>query len=394
MNIGKYVKDILQITDDTKIIIWGAGIRGLRLSEIFKELDLSVYAYADNDLGKQNEGIQGLTCFSLEQLLDFSDSNDICIIVSPRMSNDLFSDLTVRFKKVFPCELYELLYSIVSLKKYEGFFPIGHYYSLYPDLLEIKKKEDIIYNKDKSVLDINLRENEQKMFFFKMVQLFSSLPEWDVLESSKRSPFRYRYHNQAFSPSDAIVLHCMLRLLSPKRMIEVGSGWSSAVSLDTNEFYLNNSIDMTFIEPYPDNLKRLLKETDNIKLFTRGLQDVPVTVFEQLEAGDLLFIDSTHVSKIGSDVNYLFFEILPRLKHGVYIHLHDIFYPFEYPKEWIWKGQIWNELYLLRAFLQNNKDYVIVYFENMMEYKYKNLLSQRWPLETLSEGGSFYMKKL
>ncbi len=135
----------------------------------------------------------------------------------------------------------------------------------------------------------------------------------------------------------------MLRILSPKKFIEVGSGFTSAVTLDTNEFYLDNKIELTFIKPNANLLKSILKKTDNINLIEKGLQDVPLDVFEQLESGDVLFIDSTHVSKIGSDVNYLFFEILPRLKKGVYIHLHDIFYPFEYPKQWILDGM--NSIY-------------------------------------------------
>ena len=87
------------------------------------------------------------------------------------------------------------------------------------------------------------------------------------------------------------------------------------------------------------------------RLVNVKLQDVDLKEFDKLKSGDVLFIDSTHVSKIGSDVNYLFFEILPRLHRGVYIHIHDIFYPFEYPKDWIDEGRAWNENYILRAFL-------------------------------------------
>ena len=94
------------------------------------------------------------------------------------------------------------------------------------------------------------------------------------------------------------------------------------------------------------------------------LQSVGVEVFEELGRGDILFIDSTHVSKLGSDVNYLFFEILPRLRSGVRVHIHDVFFPFEYPPKWIAKGIAWNENYLLRGFLQYNDKFRIVLFNH------------------------------
>lgn len=112
-----------------------------------------------------------------------------------------------------------------------------------------------------------------------------------------------------------------------------------------------------------------------------------------MEEGDVLFIDSIHVSKVGSDVNYLFFEISPRLKKGVYIHLHDIFYPFEYPKEWIFSGKVWNELYLLRAFLQNNYNYKILFFQNIMEKRHKDKFMEKWPLNAPIHGGSIWLQK-
>lgn len=92
-----------------------------------------------------------------------------------------------------------------------------------------------------------------------------------------------------------------------------------------------------------------------------------------------MFVDSTHVSKTGSDVNYLFFEIIPRLNPGVIIHLHDIFYPFEYPHKWLKQGMVWNELFLLRSFLQYNDNYEILYFQNMIEKLYKTKLESVWP---------------
>ena len=101
------------------------------------------------------------------------------------------------------------------------------------------------------------------------------------------------------------------------------------------------------------------------------MQEVPLSFFEQLDKDDILFIDSSHVSRINSDVNRIFFEILPRLKQGVYVHFHDIHYPFIYPAKWIYEGRAYNEQYLLRAFLMNNSSWSIQFFGDMLMHKYK-----------------------
>jgi predicted O-methyltransferase YrrM len=148
----------------------------------------------------------------------------------------------------------------------------------------------------------------------------------------------------------------MLRHLAPKRIVEVGAGYSTAAMLDTSEQFLQQPPRYTIIEPYPQRLFALLKESDLAAITVRRqpVQDVDVSVFAQLEAGDLLFIDSSHVSKTASDVNFLFFEVIPRLAAGVHIQIHDIVYPFEYPKVWAYQGRAWNEAYLLRSCLQGS----------------------------------------
>ena len=103
--------------------------------------------------------------------------------------------------------------------------------------------------------------------------------------------------------------------------------------------------DFTFIEPYPECLKSLLTPYDNVRIIEEKLQNVDMGIYSSLQAGDILFIDSTHVSQIDSDVNLYLFDILPRLKKGVLIHIHDILYPFEYYKEWIYSGRAWNEMW-------------------------------------------------
>jgi hypothetical protein len=193
-----------------------------------------------------------------------------------------------------------------------------------------------------------------------------------------------------------LVLHAMLRLIRPRRLIEVGCGYSSAMALDTNELCLDNSVRMTFVEPYPQLLYDLMNPGDKerVTIVPSRLQDLDPEFFLQLEANDILFIDSTHVSKVDSDVNYIFFELLPRLKSGVYIHFHDVFYPFEYPKEWVYEGRAWQELYMLRAFLQDNPRYEIVYFQDFMFGRHRRYFEDHLPLFLKNSGGNIWLRKV
>src|ERR1017187_3178032 len=134
--------------------------------------------------------------------------------------------------------------------------------------------------------------------------------------------------------------------------------------LDLNERVLGGGVNFTFIDPDMARLRPLLREGDaaHATLIERRVQEVPLEVFAALGANDVLFIDSSHVSKIGSDVNRLFFDVLPALAPGVLIHIHDVAGNLEYPREWLDEGRAWNEQYLLRAFLMHNTAYRIELF--------------------------------
>ncbi len=156
----------------------------------------------------------------------------------------------------------------------------------------------------------------------------------------------------------------MIEIHRPKKIIEIGSGFSSAVMIDTIQ-RLGINTQVQFIEPYPDRLKQLLKESIlKGKIFADIVQKSKLEVYDELESGDILFVDSSHVAKIGSDVTHIFLKILPRLKKGVLVHFHDIFYPESYPIEWVVEGRAWNESILLRCFLLNNSDFHILAFNS------------------------------
>jgi hypothetical protein len=164
--------------------------------------------------------------------------------------------------------------------------------------------------------------------------------------------------------------------------------------LDTREVF-NQNIDLTFIEPYPALLRSLLRDADksNCHIIDSKVQHVPLEVFKSLQKDDILFIDSSHVSKTGSDVNYELFEILPDLNEGVIIHVHDIFYPFEYPKSWVYDGRNWNESYMLRAFLSYNSKFRIEFFVDYLSKHHRSSL-QQMPLLQKENGGSLWMRKV
>jgi hypothetical protein len=124
---------------------------------------------------------------------------------------------------------------------------------------------------------------------------------------------------------------------------------------------------------------------------------VDLAVFETLEARDVLFIDSTHVSKVSklnSDVNKLFFEILPRLAPGTFVHIHDVFADFEYPVHWLRAGRSWNEQYVLRAFLQFNDRFKVRLFGNYIVNRHPDWFRTHTPLCLHNPGGAFWMEKI
>nr|MDA3851946.1 class I SAM-dependent methyltransferase [Spirochaetaceae bacterium] len=215
------------------------------------------------------------------------------------------------------------------------------------------------------------------------------------MEKNEKS--RYTFDNSFFTAHDVILLYSLLRHIKPKQVIEVGSGFSSAAMLDTREKFPEIGTQFTFIEPFPERLYSLLKEDDkeHCTILEEYLQDVDINIFQQLQPGDMIFIDSGHQLKTGSEVVYLLFEILPRLTPGVLIHFHDIFWPFEYPQEWIDVGRCWNETYALRAFLQNNSKYEIFYFSSYMGNVHKKEVNSLMPFgdgipEEDLPGGNFY----
>lgn len=261
-------------------------------------------------------------------------------------------------------------------------FSPGHYYSPVPSEDDI---EEIGFYADKKNVKelpgINLREVYQISLIEEFRKIYGELP-WPPEGEDADEKFRYRFDNIYFSYGDAVTLYLMMRHFEPKRIIEVGSGFSSGAMLDVDERFLDGETEFTFIEPYPERLRELLfdEDLDRVSILNQPVQKVDLSEFERLKDGDILFIDSSHVSKTGSDVNFLIHCVLPALKPGVIIHFHDIFWPFEYPQKWLKSGRAWNEAYLVRAFLQYNAQFEILFFNSFMEHQHRKMLREKLPL--------------
>ena len=168
---------------------------------------------------------------------------------------------------------------------------------------------------------------------------------------------------------DALVHYGLLRSVKPRRTIEIGAGWSSLLMADAlkqNEAEGSQQAEVTQIEPYP-RMELLSALPDHWKLHDIPLQRTNLSLFETLGPGDVCFYDGSHVARAGSDVVWFFFEVLPRLQPGVLVHVHDIFWPADYPDEWIFEwGQTWNEQYVLQAFLMYNDSFEVLVSNNML----------------------------
>lgn len=278
-----------------------------------------------------------------------------------------------------------------------GFKP-GHFYSPIPSREEVRDNADRIFS-NTGVLDIELNLDKQFQLLQTFIAMRSDFP-YDFLNSKESENLRYKFTNRPqYRYSDVVFLYNVIRKIKPQQIVEVGSGASSAVMLDSNDLFCNSSIKFTFIEPYPERLYSFLndQDCDNTTIYPEKVQDVPLDVFQSLQENDILFIDSSHVSKVGSDVNHLIFNIIPLLNKGVWIHFHDIFYPFELPKHWILENsRFWNESYLLRAFLMNNDAYEIMLFNTLLHEKFRDWFENEMPECLIDEKdtGSIWIRKV
>ncbi len=204
-------------------------------------------------------------------------------------------------------------------------------------------------------------------------------------------PGRFHFNNGLFDGTDALVAYCMIRHFQPRLIIEVGSGFSSLVAAEA--IAKNKKSDLICIEPFPrDFLRQGFPGLHS--LIEKRVQDIDLEFFSQLHSGDILFIDSSHTVKIGGDVNYLFLEVLPRLNRGVIVHVHDIFLPFDYRRDWVMdEFRFWTEQYLLQAFLSFNSEFEVLMANGYLVHRYLEDFKATFPNSPWWRPGSFWMRR-
>ncbi len=208
----------------------------------------------------------------------------------------------------------------------------------------------------------------------------------DLLETS------FDFDNGYFSGFDAAVYYSLIRHLKPQTIIEIGGGYSTAIAVKALE--RNREGRLKCIEPYPE--ERLTGIDLGIDIIRKRVEEIDVEFFDQLKANDILFIDSSHTVKFGSDVCYEFLEILPRLAPGVWVHVHDIFFPHDYPAEWLLKRRLaLNEQYLLEAFLAFNKTFSVELANHWICLDHTDEAVSLWPnaASPNHHSSSFWMKR-
>lgn len=244
-----------------------------------------------------------------------------------------------------------------------------HYYEPIPDFRAITLEQ---ITRRREFLSIDLNWDNQ-------LALLNDL----IAYRDELSALEFSFDNGYFSGFDAAVYYSLIRHLKPQRIIEIGGGYST--QLAAKALRANGGGKLTCIEPYPERLN------GDIDLIQKQVEEIDVDFFSCLEADDILFIDSSHAVKFGSDVCYEFLQLLPRVAPGVWIHVHDIFFPHDYPAEWLIERRMaLNEQYLLEAFLSFNEKFQVALANYWLCLDHPDEAARLWP----NSGSSFWMKRV
>jgi len=286
--------------------------------------------------------------------------------------------------------IYNMPVSRAIFKKV-GVFPItSHYYEPLFDERQLK----LPLNRQRNLPGLDWNEQEQLALLneFHYQQELLKFP----LEPVKEGHAFY-FNNPSLGPGDAEFLYCMIRHFKPSRFIEIGSGYSTLMTLAA--IRKNQEEDPRYvcepicIEPY----EMPWLEKTGAKVIRKRVEETDLSIFKQLRKNDILFIDSSHVIRPQGDVLFEILEILPSLAPGVIIHIHDIFSPGDYRKQLVVNEVVfWNEQYLLEAFLSCNPQFSIIGALFFLKNYHKDAIFEKLPLlkqfpET--EPGSFWIRK-
>ena len=230
-----------------------------------------------------------------------------------------------------------------------------------------------------------------------MLENFTYANELLAIPLKKSAVDRFAFHNSAFEHGDAEALYSIIRHFKPRRVIEVGCGQSTLIvrmalaqnSRESPRYRCEHVCIEPFEQPWLDGL--------GVRIIREKIEHCPDEMFKSLEAGDILFIDSSHVIRRQGDVLHEILYLLPQLSSGVLIHIHDIFLPRDYPSEWVVADRrLWNEQYLLEAFLIFNGEFEVICALNWLSHNRRKELEGAFPMmaqRTDAEPGSFWIRR-
>jgi hypothetical protein len=273
-----------------------------------------------------------------------------------------------------------------------------HFYSPVPDLEDLQNRN--VWAKKSELPGIDFRPDFQLDLLKKLGKKFGDECIWPENPTNEKRNFYTS--NGGFSYGCASALHSIIRNFKPANIFEIGSGNSSNVigdALEINSKESGKASNYVVIDPYPgDTVRNKVKEIT--QLIENRVELVDLKEFEVLKENDILFIDSSHMVKIGSDVNFLYMEILPRLNPGVIVHIHDINLPYEYPKTYATNPafrMFWTESYLLQAFLTFNSEFEILLGMNYIQTDHMDTFCKAFPHFDLEKNwansGSFWIQR-
>jgi predicted O-methyltransferase YrrM len=269
-----------------------------------------------------------------------------------------------------------------------GVLPLRrHYYDPYVDRSLLK----IPLDKPRDLPGLEMNHVAQ----LELLCLMRLSSEVSQLGGAKSADRQFHFNNGSFESGDAEFLYQFVRLKKPKRVIEIGSGFSTLLVRDALVVNRLEDPDAQVVHTCIEPFEMQWLEKAGIRTIRSMVEDVPLSLFEELEQGDLLFIDSSHVIRPQGDVLTEYLRILPRLQKGVFVHVHDIFTPRDYPAEWVLERMwLWNEQYLVETMLSYSKEWHVVAALNYLKHSHFSALQAACPFLTQErEPGSLYMVK-
>jgi hypothetical protein len=280
-----------------------------------------------------------------------------------------------------------------------GFLPMQvHYYSPVPDISDLRDRQ--VWQRRSELPGVDFREEFQVKFLSELGEKYGSECNWSPVSTGAQ--YEYYTENNSFSFGCAAGLHTMLRYYKPRKVFEIGSGFSSLVFSGalTRNAAEGHSCDYTIVDPYPSRLLDGGKLPELKKIIAERVELTDVHMYESLGENDILFIDSGHTVRTGGDVNFLFLDVLPRLSPGVLVHIHDIDLPYEYPEVYFTNPSFrmfWTESYLLQSFLALNSDFEVLLGMKYLMLDKKNEFAAAFPGYDPSRhkavSGSFWIRR-